>query len=360
MAMAPCAAVRTVGPKVASTVGETGGTVTDPCPQQMNGSESRMQDLERTDQLPYIGIDISKSHLDVHIAPNGECFSVLNSKQGLHQLVKRLKKINPVLIVFEATGKYHRPLHHALNRARLACSMINPRQARHFAGALGQLAKTDAIDARMLALYAMQLEPATNAPASQAIENLKELVATRRSCVAERTALSNRLGETCHAGVRTMLRRQLRQLEKDIKRIELWIADLIRADEALAARYDILLSVPGMGPVSATTCLAEMGELGTCSDKQVAALAGLAPVARESGNWAGKRRIRGGRKPVRDCLYMAALAAARSNPGFRAFYQRLAAKGKPHKVALTAVMRKLIVLANTLIRENRHFLPVAP
>lgn len=316
--------------------------------------------MESTGTPPYTGIDVSKSRLDVHIEPGGEQFDTANTKQGLRQLVCRLIVIRPRLIVFEATGKYHRHLHRALAEAGLACAMINPRQARHFAGALGELAKTDAIDARLLALYAMRLAPAANAPASQAIEELKELVAARRAAVGERTALCNRIGETQSPRLARLLRKRLVRINREIASIEQWAKALIQADEGLAQRNQIIISIPGIGPVNAMTCLAEMTELGCCTDKQIAALAGLAPIARESGNWAGKRRIRGGRKPVRDSLYMAALAATRCDPHAKAFYNRLVEKGKQHKVALTAVMRKLIILANTLIRENREWQPIAP
>jgi len=360
MAIGPRAAVRAATPLVASTVDELGGAVTDPCPEQMNGSEPRMQDLESTGTSYYIGIDVSKTRLDIHIEPTGERLDVDNSKQGLRQLVHRLAKAVPKLIVFEATGKYHRHLHRALADAGLACAMINPRQARHFAKALGQLAKTDAIDARMLALYARHIAPQINAPASQAIEQLKELVSARRAAVAERTALSNRISETANRQLQQLLRSRHRQINREIDKIKHWINALIKADEGLTRRYQIIISMPGMGPVNAMTCLAEMSELGCCTAKQIAALAGVAPMARESGKWAGKRCIKGGRKAVRNGLHMAALSAARTDPNIKAFYKRLTMKGKLHKVALTAVMRKLIILANTLIRENREWQPIAP
>lgn len=319
-----------------------------------------MQDLESTGTSYYIGIDVSKTRLDVHIDPTGERFNVDNSKQGLSQLVHQLAKIVPRLIVFEATGKYHRHLHRALAKAGLPCAMINPRQARHFAKALGQLAKTDAIDAHVLALYARHLAPQINALASQTIEELKELVSARRAAVGERTALSNRIGETSNRQLLQLLRTRYKQINREIAKIGQWIKALIKADDGLTRRHQIIISMPGMGPVNAMTCLAEMSELGCCSDKQIAALAGVAPMARESGSWAGERHIKGSRKTVRDNLYMAALAAARSDPEMKALYKRLTEKGKLHKVALTAVMRKLIILANTLIRENRLWQPIAP
>ena len=319
-----------------------------------------MQDLESTGTSSYIGIDVSKSRLDVHIEPTGEQFHVANSKRGLHQLVCRLVKVRPKLVVFEATGKYHRHLHRALTQAGLPCAMINPRKSRYFAEALGELAKSDAIDARMLALYAMRLEPAVNAPASQTAEELKELVAARRAAVDDRTAVSNQIGNTSCRRLEQLLRKRLAQINREVSTITQWITAMIKADEGLTRRYKIILSMPGMGPVNAMTCLAEMPELGHCTDKQIAALAGLAPFVRQSGKWAGKRRIKGGRRPVRDGLYMAALAAIRCSPASKAFYSRLIENGKLFKVAITAVMRKLIILANTLIRENRTWQPIAP
>lgn len=319
-----------------------------------------MQDMENTGTSSYTGIDVSKSRLDVDIEPGGDRFSVVNSKQGIRQLLRKLARIGPKLIVFEATGKYHRHLHRALAQADLACAMINPRQARYFAGALGQLAKSDTIDARMLALYAMYLKPAANAPVSQVVEELKELVAARHAAKAEHTALSNRIGETVNPRVLQLLRQRLSKIKREITCVELWIGELIKTDEGLARRYDIIMSMPGMGTVNAMNCLAEMSELGQCTDKQIAALAGLAPFVRQSGKWAGKRRIKGGRKTVRNGLYMAALSAIQTDPASKAFYNRLLNNGKLPKVAITAVMRKMITLANKLIRENRKWTPIAP
>jgi len=285
---------------------------------------------------------------------------VSNDRAGLDQLIQSLNAKQIGSIVFEATGKYHRRLHQALYEAGLPCTMINPRQARHFAKALGFEAKTDAKDAAMLAMFARQVQPRPNPPACQSLNDLKELVAARRTCTEDRTACLNRLQETNLPLLRQMARVRIKQIQQHISKITAAIHDRIKADEALQARYRIILSIPGMGPVNAFTCLAEMPELGCADAKQIAALAGLAPMARDSGLFKGKRFIRGGRKPVRNALYMAALTASRCNPDLKAFYQRLIAKGKPPKSALTAVMRKQIILANTLIAQNRIWTPKMP
>lgn len=319
-----------------------------------------MQDLERTDTAFYIGIDVCKSRLDVHIEPSGERFDVANTTQGIRQLVNGLIKLRPELVVFEATGKYHRRLHTALEQAGVASAVINPRRLRSFAEAAGQLAKSDTVDAHMLALYARVMRPERSLPNSQLIEELKELVAARRTAVDSRTQLSNQIGETSTRQLLHLLNKRLDQINREISMITKWILQLIKANRDLNERYKIILSIPGMGKVNAITCLAEMPELGQCNDKKVAALAGLAPFVRRSGKWAGKSSIKGGRASVRNSLYMAALTAIRYNPAMSNFYNRLIDAGKPFKIAITAVMRKLIILANTLINQNRSWLPVAP
>lgn len=319
-----------------------------------------MQDLEQNGQPLYLGIDVSKRCLDVHAHPKGQRWQLSNDRAGLAQLIKALAGRQIGGIVFEATGKYHRPLHRALYDAGLPCAMINPRHARHYAKALGIEAKTDALDAHMLALFAMQVQPQSKPPTAENLNQLKELVAARRAAAQSRTAAQNRLGETSLPLLRQLARARIKQLEQQTCRIESAIHTLITSDPALDARYQIILSIPGMGPVNAFTCLAEMPELGSADAKQIAALAGLAPMARDSGLFKGKRCIRGGRKTVRNALYMAALAASKCNPDLKAFYQRLIQKGKPPKSALTAVMRKQIILANTLIAQNRKWTPKMP
>lgn len=318
-----------------------------------------MQDLEfsgpKTDPAVYIGIDVSKRMLDVYIHPTGERLRVSNDASGHKQLTQRCLTKAAKLVIVEATGRYHRAVHRALHASGQPVSVINPLRARRFADALGQLAKTDAIDARLLALYGARMQPRASTPSALAMEELRGLVGAWRTAKADRVALSNQLEETESRFVRTRLSRRLRQLDAQIIDFGRAIKAQIKADPALDRTMAIITSVPGLGFVNAATLLAELPELGRCRDKQIAALVGVAPMCRQSGNWRGKASIRGGRKTVRNTLYMAAVSAAKWNPGLKVFYQRLIENGKPAKVALTAVMRKLIILTNTLIKENRKW-----
>lgn len=239
-------------------------------------------------------------------------------------------------------------------------AVINPLRARLFAEAMGLLAKTDRLDARLLALFAASLAPAAREPAPEALEALQELIQARESAVAERTALKNQRCAATTAFLRRQLDRRSRRLGADIQALESEIARRIKADETLTRRYMILLSIPGVGPVVAATLLARLAELGRLSAKEITLLTGLAPIADDSGNRQGERHIKGGRAGVRRPLYLAALTASRANPDMKAFYQRLLGAGKVAKVALIAVARKLLLLANTLISENRPWQPVAP
>ena len=323
-----------------------------------------MQDLENsrpsTDGTSYIGIDVSKSHLDVYVHPHNILFQVSNDKQGHKQLNRRLKNIGPLLVIMEATGKYHRAAHRALVANTIDVAIVNPYRTHAFTHSLGQWAKTDAIDAKMLALYGAMIQPQVVKPTPRPLECLRELVSARRNAKADKTRLSNRLGESKSLFVRTRLKARIRQLERHIASFDVEIARLIKTDPNMAKRFAIITSVPGLGPVNAATMIGEMPELGSCDEKQIAALVGVAPMANESGSFKGKRRIRGGRKAVRDPLYMAALSAIKIYPAMRTFQNRLMANGKEFKRAITAVMRKLIVLINVLIKENRKWTPIAP
>jgi len=323
-----------------------------------------MQDLENsepvTDAVSYIGIDVSKSRLDIFVHPGEQSYHVSNTAAGHRQLTGRLKRLGPVFVTLEATGKYHRAVHRALAERAIAVAVINPRRARSFSQSLGQLAKTDHIDARMLALYGAMLSPGAALPVSKSLEDLKELVTARRQGVADRTAMYNQLGECSLTFVRKRLTARIRQVSRHIADYDKHIRALIKVEPVLARRYEIITSVPGLGPVNAITMIAGMPELSTCDEKQIAALTGVAPMARDSGSFKGKRHIRGGRKPIRDALYMAAVTAARSNAQIKAFFKRLIDKGKLFKVAITAVMRKLIILVNALIRQNRIWQPITP
>lgn len=305
----------------------------------------------------YVGIDTCKAWLDVYAHPIGLAFRVPNSGEGLKQLKRRLAGLVVVLIVMEATGKLHREAYRNLTDSGHAVAVVNPLRSRLFAEALGQLAKTDKVDARMLALMGAMLEPKAKPSAPETIETFQELVRGREAFVQERTALLNQLGDAKATFLKQQIRRQIRTIEAAIERLQKESVRIVKADPGLARRYEILLSIKGIGPVTAVAILANFPEIGTCNAKQTAMLAGLAPIANDSGDRAGTRRIKGGRAGLRTGIYMAAVSAASSNPGLKAFYDRLVAAGKLPKVALTAVMRKLLVLANTLIRDDRPWTP---
>jgi transposase len=308
----------------------------------------------------YVGVDVCKDWLDAFFLPVGESRRFANDPGGIKQLNRLCRKRGAAKIVMEATGKYHRSAHRALSAAGLSVAVVNPLRARLFAEVNGALAKTDAIDARMLAMMAEKLDPKASEPPPQALEELQELVRARQAAVAERTALMNRRGEAKTDALRTELDRLIEAVREHIERLEKEIDRRIRADATLKHRRDLLTSIPGIGPVAAAALLADLDELGACSNKSAAMLVGLAPLARDSGQTSGKRRIRGGRALLRAALYMPALAAKTHNPPLKHFHDRLIAAGKQAKVALTAVMRKLVVIANTLIREDRPWTSVRP
>jgi transposase len=308
----------------------------------------------------YVGIDVCKEWLDVYVHPLGRRLRVGNDRVGLRRLKGVLAGLAVELVVLEATGKYHRQGQRTLHAAGLAVAVINPLRARLFAEAMGELAKTDAIDARLLALLGEALKPAAMAPPSEALEALKELVGARTSASDEHTALANRAGTIADRFLKAELRRRLAHLERHIGRLEAEIERRVAADPDLSRRRAVLTSIPGIGAITALALLAGLDELGQCSGKQAAMLVGLAPLACDSGGHVGRRAIRGGRADVRKAIYMAALSASRYNPDLASFANRLRRAGKPPKLVLVAVMRKLIVLANSLITENRLWTPIHP
>lgn len=334
------------------------------CPVQMMGSKSRMQGKELSEQQALeqssVGIDVCEAWLDVHILPGGVAFRVANTPQGHRQIKRRLKALQVRSVVIEATGKWHRPVHRSLHAGGYAVALVNPLRARLFAEALGVLAKTDCVDARILALFAEHLAPAAKEPAAEELEALQELVQARDSAVAEATALKNQRAAAATAFLRKQLDRRCRRLQADIDALEAEALRRIQADTSLARRYAILLSIPGVGPLIAASLLARMPELGHLAAKEVTLLAGLAPIADDSGNRTGHRHIKGGRPAPRRSLYLAALVASRANPAMKPFYQRLRAAGMDAKPALIAVARKLVILANTLLSQNRPWQTVAP
>jgi transposase len=323
----------------------------------MQGKESPVKGAEIE---VYAGIDVCKAWLDVHIHPAGQDFQVENTAKGFKRLGKRLATAKVTNVVMEATGKYHRDAHKALDAKGFAVAVVNPLRARLFAEAEGTLAKTDRLDARSLALMGVKLKPGAMPPLSEKLELLQELMRSRQSLVDTTTAFRNQLGETKAEFVRKLIERQITQLETERARLEAEIKAQIADDPALARRNEIALSIPGVGPVTAWWLIVGLPELGSCNAKQAAMMAGLAPLACESGKNKGQRKIRSGRADVRRGIYMAALSATRCNPPLRAFYQRLTSAAKGHQLVLTAVMRKLVVLANTLLCQDRLWLPKPP
>ena len=313
----------------------------------------------------YVGIDVCKERLDVYLHPAGRRLCVANDRAGLKRLKRMLAGFDVALVVMEATAKYHRLAQRGLAQTGFPVAVVNPLRARLFAEATGTLAKTDRVDAMMLAIMGAAIGPKARPPAPVEIEALQELVRARSAATREMTRLRNRHGATqtsvlkiaTQQEVKAELRRQIANLERSIARLAAEIERRIAADPVLARRHRILLSIPGIGPAVAPVLLADCAELGGLSAKAAGLLAGLAPIAQDTGDTTGQRHIKGGRKTVRNALYMAALSAARANPALKVFRQRLRDKGKKPKVVLTAVMRKLIVLANTLIKEDRLWMP---
>ena len=309
----------------------------------------------------YAGVDVSKGRLDVHLHSIGGKLRLSNDAAGLRQLARALRGLGPARVVMEATGKFHRLAHRSLHGAGFAVSVVNPARARHYANAIGVLAKTDPVDARVLALYGATLDPRADAPAPANLAALQELAHARQAAMAERTALINRRGAAETAFLRAELARRVAAAETHVARLDAEAARIVAADKGLARRREVLMSIPGVGPVTALAMLADLAEMGACANKKIALLAGLAPVNRDSGGKVGQARIAGGRAHVRKAVFMAALTAVRGKAGgFKAVYLRLTEKGKPHKVALVAVMRKIVELANTLITENRLWTPIRP
>lgn len=309
---------------------------------------------------PTIGIDVSKDRLDAYRLSTGQRLQVTNDRAGHESLFGWIGKDDPPLVVFEATGAYHRQLEARLGGRSVPFAKINPRQARRFAEATGRLAKTDRVDAVMLARMGAVLDLAEQAAPGKALSELRELAAARRALIKDRTAAKTRLRVAALPLVRRQLEARLRQIEAQLAGIDAAMAERVAKDKAMARKRDILLSIPGIGQATALAMLVEMPELGTLGAKQAASLAGLAPISRQSGKWRGKERIRGGRPMLRRAVYMPALVATRFNPAMKATYDRLIGAGKPAKLALTAVMRKLVVLADVLIRDDRQWTKAAP
>jgi transposase len=301
-----------------------------------------------------VGLDVAKLTLDVAVRPTGETWSVPNDEAGVGQLVTRLRTLGATLIVCEATGGYEYLAVTALVAAGLPIVVANPRQVRDFARGTGQLAKTDALDAAILALFAERVHPTPRALPNEAARLLDALLTRRRQLLEMLTAEKNRLGmapRALHRG----LRQHIRWLERQVDDVTTELTALIEASPAWQVKHNVLQSVPGVGPIVSAVLVGELPELGTLTHKQIAALVGVAPLARDSGQWRGKRFIWGGRAPVRTALFLAALCGRRWNPALRPFYERLIAAGKPKKVALIACARKLLTILNAMVRDNAHW-----
>ena len=304
----------------------------------------------------FIGIDVAKAQLEFACRPSGETGTVANDEPGIGELVARCRTLAPTLLVCEATGGYEAALVAALATAGLPVVVANPRQVRDFAKATGQLAKTDALDAQVLALFAERVRPAPRPLPDAAAQALEALLTRRRQLVEMVTAERNRL-LVAREPVRRDLQQHIRFLERRLREADDDLHTAVKASPLWRVKDDLLQSVPGVGRVVSLTLLAELPELGRLSHKEIAALVGVAPLARDSGTRRGKRLVYGGRAPVRAVLYMAALVASKCNPVIRTFYLRLRAAGKPAKVALTACMRKLLVILNAMARSGTSWQP---
>ena len=298
-----------------------------------------------------VGIDVSKDRLDVHLRPSDEDFAVARDGKGLENLVERLKAVDVSLIVLEATGGFETTVAAALAGAGLPLAVVNPRQVRDFARALGKLAKTDAIDAEVIALFAEKIRPQARPIASEEAQMLGELVARRRQIVEMIGMEQNRRRRTTDKRLAKRIDRHLAFLEKELVEVDGDIDAGMRASPAWRETEQLLTSVPGVGPVTARTLIAKLPELGRLDRRKLAALVGVAPFNRDSGTWRGHRMIAGGRTSVRSALYMAALVAIRHNPLIKAVYQRLIARGRPKKVAIIACLRQLLTILNAIVRD---------
>jgi transposase len=300
----------------------------------------------------FVGIDVAKHSLDVCILSEDRCFTLPNDATGFQQLVEKLPAVGSCLVVVEATGGYQRRVVAALVLAGHSVAVVNPRQVRDFARGLGILAKTDRLDARVIARFGQHTNPRLVETDRENQAELRELVTRRRQLIELRTAEQNRLETTATRIVRKNVRHLVEQLDKQIRQLEEAIGELVESQPELCAKASLMKTVPGVGPVTVTSLLVDLPELGRLNRQQIAALVGVAPFNRDSGKFHGRRAIWGGRAAVRSVLYMAALTARRFNPFIRQFALRLEAAGKPFKVVLTACMRKLLVILNAMIKNN--------
>ena len=308
----------------------------------------------------YVGIDVGKKQLDIFIYPHGCIMRIENDAKGIRSLIRELKSYDLKLAALEATGKYHILAHTMMHEAGIAVAVVNPFRSRQFADSMGRMAKTDTIDAQMLAGFAQRMQPDPTLPADRQSQELHELHIARRQVCDEVADLKRRLQTADHAVAKRQIKARIALGQKHKCALELEIHMLISSSSDMKEKFDILTSIPNLGKTTAAIMLADLTELGNANAKQIAALAGVAPMNWDSGAKTGNRMIRGGRKPVRNALYMCAVSASRRSDPFGAQYRNLIKRGKNPKVALTAVMRKLVIVANTLVTENRKWQPHSP
>lgn len=301
----------------------------------------------------YVGIDVSKDRLDVHVHPGGEAFAVARDGKGLEELVERLRTLSPALIAVEATGGFETIVAAAVAGAGFPLAVVNPAQVRHFAQAIGKRAKSDPIDAGVIARFAEAVKPEPRSIPDEATRILAELVGRRLQIIEMLVAERQREKHASNARVRKSLARHIAILEKELPTIDGDIGMLIRGSPAWRENEDLLVTVPGVKNTIARTVLAELPELGRLGRREIASLVGVAPYTRQSGRWRGNSMIAGGRAGARSAIFMAALTASQHNPILKPFYQRLLRAGKPKMVALIAVARKLLTILNAMLRDKK-------
>ena len=309
-----------------------------------------------TQESVYAGIDVAKDRLDLALRPSGTVRTVAYDAAGISGLVSELQSLGPSAVVLESTGGLELLLAGALAAASLPVVVVNPRQVRDFARATGRLAKTDALDAQVLAHFAEAVRPAVRPLPDSDTQELHSLTARRTQVVEMLVAEKNRLGRASRA-VAPRIRAHIQWLEQELDELDQGLQQMLRRSPVWREQDDLLRSVPGVGPQLSVALLADLPELGSLGRRQIAALVGVAPMNRDSGNMRGRRSVSGGRARVRAVLYMGALVAARHNPVIRSFYQRLLAAGKPKKLALTACMRKLLTILNSMVKTGQHWNP---
>ena len=311
-------------------------------------------------ERPYVGIDVAKERLDIAVRPDDKQWNVTNGEEGIGTLVSGLEELGPALVVLEATGGLELAVTAALAAAELPVVVVNPRQVRDFARATGRLAKTDRIDAEVISRFGEALQPEVRRVRDEDEERFDELLTRRRQVVAMITTEKNRLGTVRDRKVRRRITAHITWLRVELKDVDREMSDAIKESPLWRVKDALLRSVPGIGETTSKVLIAELPELGDLNRKEIASLVGVAPMNRDSGTMRGRRIIFGGRSVVRSALYMAVLAATKHNPDLKTFYQRMLAKGKPKKVALTATMRKLVILLNTVLARGTKWQPERP